>query len=217
MRNVPMLILFLNEVAANILPLPTQSQVKGSNVGRAQDVAKSEMLRRFMVPPPRLAPAKAAEPNTEANTGEKEDDLMNRFMKNQKEARSARARAVSRIAKSALAATVSAAQAASAAAREVTGAIGGRQMPAPELIPIPVRLDENPESKLKRLMEGNSQNPNQYPQTHRYPGNMLNAQTIPCVGITATISLLVGSGITFTFFRFRRSLMMKHDKPLLGW
>lgn len=230
-----MLILFLSEVAANVTPLPAQFQAKGGNVGQAKDTGKTikcttakcaNVLRRlvappseisFVAPPPswHLAPVKLAKSKTEANSAEEEDVLMIRFMKNQKEARSVRAQAVSRIAKSALSATVSAveakisakaalAAAASAAARGVAEAIGGHQ-----LIPIPVPVDENPQSY---------QYPNLYDQNvgNQYPLHTWIAQTYLNVDSIATVSFLVGSGTTFIVLKLRRVLVMTHEKPLLA-
>ena len=210
MHGGTVIILFLSEVAAYIVPLPGQSQVKGSHY-----VGKSDMLRHCMAPPSRLTPAKAAEPITEVHVAEEADDFVNRFMKNQKEARSVRAQAVSRIAKSALSAAVSAveakisakaalAAAASAASRGVAEAIGGHQ-----LIPIPVPVDENPQSY---------QYPNLYDQNvgNQYPLHTWIAQTYLNVDSIATVSFLVGSVTTFIVLKLRRVLVMMHEKPLLA-
>lgn len=164
------------------------------------------MMPRFMAPPLRPAPTKVVEARAEASTAEERDDVLRRFMAQQKEARAIRAQAAKRMTTSAGAAATAAVQAAIGAARELADAVSGRER-VPKHIPIPVHVDDDLQGLQERMRRS------------QYPRRELVASTSPYITQISTamlISFFVGSGLTIAVARLRHGVLTIGEEPLLA-
>lgn len=213
MCSITVLMLLLRQVAADAF----LRQVSGSNVAPVSQLA--DRVYHFSPVPV------AAQAREVASAQQERPSFLRRFMANQQEAKSTRVEAIVSSFKPILGSFMAHQQeakskrveaikrAAKGIAREVKAVardaadevLGGNAMPAPKLIPIPVRAERDPLYA------------NRVPQ--QYPSRELLAQAsfhIASIPFMTLIGLLVGTAITFAVFFFRHRTSTIGKEALLG-